>query len=85
MTLYQAGTLSQLKAILQTDFLDAMRHGYVADLNLLSAARSLYKIPDVYGNILKLHAQSLNLYTQQSSFNRACQQAILNHSKITQQ
>ena len=84
MTWYQTATLMQMESILKTDFLDGLKHHYAANLNLLSAARSLAHHSDVFEKITKLHSESFHIYEAQSNFNRNCEVVILDHSKTTQ-
>ncbi len=84
MKWYQAETLCQMHAILKTDFLDGLKYAYMAGLNLLQAARCLYKDPKVYQQITKVHAKAFDLYEDQIQFNRSCEMNILEHSQVSQ-
>ncbi len=83
MEWYRAQTLSQMHAVLRGDLLDSLKHGYVANLNLISAARSMFKDPVVYGEILALHARAYDLYQDHIDFSRACESNILDNARLS--
>ncbi len=74
---YKVATLAQMNAVLKSDFLDSLKHGFIANLNLILAARNLWKNSEVSQNISKLHAEAFNLYQDNINFNRTCEELIL--------
>jgi len=84
MTWYQEAYNLQTEAIFKTDFLDALRYSYAANLNLLSAAALLSREVGVYRELLDLHGMSTSTYEDQVFLNRNCEMTILENARKTQ-
>jgi hypothetical protein len=83
MEWYRATTFAQMETVMNSDFLDALKHTYIANLSLLRSARYLHKNTEIFTNILELHSGSYRLYDDQVECGRTCEMSILDHSELT--
>ncbi len=83
LTVYQQAAQVYLTGVLETDFLDAAKQGYSANLHLLLVARSLYQNTAIYNEVLQIHEGSFALYDAQHALNREWQRNILASADTT--
>ena len=71
----------QSDAVFRAVFIDALKHSYGANLNLLRASNLMVSEPEIYFNILNIYTEAFNLYQDQISFNNKNNNILLEFSK----
>ena len=85
MAWYHSGCSAYMRSILQSDVLDVLKGAFCANLNLLRSVRNLGETSVIpREDMLRIHADSIQLYVDQMAMIRGWQNTILEQARLAQ-
>jgi hypothetical protein len=73
----------QSQAVFKSDFMDSLRHAFIAGVSLLRSSALIVKEPKIFKEVVSIYGSAYDLYQDQVEFNRSVEMDIINNAMIS--
>lgn len=74
---------NHINSVFRTDFVNALRFGFIANINLIRSSAMLTKEPKIFKEVLKIYKDSTDIYEHQVTFNRSVEKNLIESAQTS--